>query len=148
MDLLRIIIFLLGVVCVVLFIPPLIIYRILNIGNATGLFAGLLFIAYGIFPKKISVFFQFLWKSIPGKTLVIFAGGIVICCILLAVIISSRMIQTVHQKPEDDVPLPVPGCQVKGTKPGLMLTERLEAAKDYPDTHANAVCILSFSSSK
>ena len=143
MQFIQIISFLLGVICVVLFIPPLIIYRILNIGNATGLLVGMLLILYGVFAKIIHAKIHTLWKSVWGKALVSIAGTMILCCVLLAVIISACMIRTVTKKPEGDVPLLVLGCQVKGTHPSLMLTERLEAADKYLKEHDNAVCILS-----
>ena len=35
------------------------------------------------------------------------------------------------------------GCGVNGDRPSLMLTERLDAAYDYLNTHEEVVCILS-----
>ena len=143
MQFIRIASFLLGITCVVLFIPPLIMYRILNIGNGTGLLVGILLILYGIFAKIVHVKIQTLWKSLLGKILVSIAVTMITCCVLLAIIISICMIKTVNKKPECEIPLLVLGCQVKDTHPSLMLTERLETAKDYLEKHEKAVCILS-----
>ena len=143
MQFIRIFIFLLGVTCVILFIPPLIMHQILNIGNATGLFAGMLLILYGVLAKTIHTKVHTLWESVLGKALVSIVCTVIVCCVLLAVIISICMIRTINTKPTGDVPLLVLGCQVKGTNPSLMLTERLETAKNYLDEHEKAVCILS-----
>ncbi|MCR5791988.1 MAG: YdcF family protein [Lachnospiraceae bacterium] len=78
-----------------------------------------------------------------GKALIGIGSAVIVGCVLLAVIISFRMIRTIQTKPTGDVMLLVLGCQVKGTNPSLMLTERLETAKKYLDEHENAVCILS-----
>ncbi len=143
MQFIRITSFLLGITCVILFIPPLTLHRILNIGNATGLLVGILFILYGIFAKIIHVKIQTLWKSVFGKALISIAGTMIVCCVLLAIIISVCMIRAVNKEPDSDVPLLVLGCQVKGTHPSMMLTERLETANKYLKEHDNAVCILS-----
>ena len=143
MNILRIICLLAGIVCTILFLLPLITFRILNIGNATGLFIGLLLMICGLFLKQILEFVRFLRKSIWGKSLLFVVGGGMIFCLLSAVIISFFMIQSVHQTPTGDVPLLVLGCRVKGTRPSLMLTERLETARKYLNAHETTVCILS-----
>ena len=143
MSVLRIMSLILGVACIVLFIPPLVAYRILNIGNATGLLAGMVLIVYGIFAGAVNRGISTLWNSMPGKVLVCVVGCMLAAALIMAVIISILILNAAGTKASGDETLIILGCQVKGTSPSLMLTERLHAAMEYLDENENAVCILS-----
>lgn len=143
MNIIRVISLILGVACVVLFIPPLISYRILNIGNATGLAIGGLLILYGIFARAVNGVVSGLWSRLPGRIILGVIAVVIIACIVIACIISILMLRAAGTKSTGEETLIVLGCQVKGTRPSLMLTERLQAAKTYMDEHEEAVCILS-----
>ena len=143
MNAIRIISLMLGAVCIILFIPPLVAYRILNIGNATGLLVGVVFIINGVFVGKVNGLLTNLWSSPLGRILVSVAFSVIIFAVIMAIIISFLMLNAALKEPEGDETLIVLGCQVKGTSPSLMLTERLEAARAYLDEHEDACCILS-----
>lgn len=143
MNSIRILCILMGAVCILLFIPPLLMYRILNLGNATGLSVGVVLIVYGIFMGAVHKGIAAMWKYVPGKLLLCIVGLGIILCIFLVLAISFCMLRAIHTKPVGDETLIVLGCQVKGTKPSLMLEERLIAAKNYLDANEDAMCILS-----
>lgn len=143
MTVLRVISLFLGVACIVLFMPPLVMYRILNIGNATGLLTGLVLIVYGLFAGVVNRGISSLWNSTSGKVLVCLAGCLLAAALIMAIIISMLILNAAGTKPAGNETLIILGCQVKGTKPSLMLTERLNAAKTYMDEHKEVICILS-----
>ncbi|MBQ8084787.1 MAG: YdcF family protein [Lachnospiraceae bacterium] len=143
MTVLRVISLFLGVACIVLFMPPLVMYRILNIGNATGLLTGLVLIVYGLFAGVVNRGISSLWSSTSGKVLVCLAGCLLAAALIMAIIISMLILNAAGTKPAGNETLIILGCQVKGTKPSLMLTERLNAAKTYMDEHKEVICILS-----
>ena len=143
LNAIRIISLVLGAACIILFIPPLVMYRILNLGNATGLIAGVVFLINGVFAGKVNALLANLWRNTPGRVLVSGVFSVIILAVIMAIIISFLMLNAALKEPEGDETLIVLGCQVKGTSPSLMLTERLEAARTYLDEHEDACCILS-----
>lgn len=68
---------------------------------------------------------------------VIFIIGIAYVAFLTGLIINAD-----HTKPSEDSTVIVLGCQVQGSTPSLMLTNRLDAAYDYLTQHPNAKCIV------
>ena len=84
MTALRVISLFLGVACIVLFIPPLIMYRILNIGNATGLLVGVVLIIYGLLAVVVNRGISSLWNILPGKVLVCVAGCMLVAALVMA----------------------------------------------------------------
>lgn len=143
MKILRMIIVLLGVIMEVLFTLPLLTYGILNIGNATGIIIGAAFLTCGLLFDKIKILFRKLWTHRVLRGFMVIFGGGFIGLIILAIVITAFIITATFNKPVGDETVIVLGCQVKGTSPSLMLNERLIAAKDYLDSHENAICILS-----
>ena len=143
MTVLRVISLFLGVACIVLFMPPLVMYRILYIGNATGLLVGMVLIIYGLFAGVVNRGISSLWSSTSGKVLVCLAGCLLAAALIMAIIISMLILNAAGTKPAGNETLIILGCQVKGTKPSLMLTERLNAATTYMDEHKEVICILS-----
>ena len=53
------------------------------------------------------------------------------------------MVRASKTAPKDETVMIVLGCGVNGDRPSLMLTERLDAAYDYLNTHEEVVGILS-----
>lgn len=143
MKMLRIFIVLLGIAFIFFFILPVFTYRILNIGNITGLFVGFLLFVYGIAFNVVNDTLKVTWRAGLFKWLMIPVMGIVIMCFLTAMIIGGMMIKTCVNKPKNDSVLVVLGCKVIGTSPSLMLRERLDAALDYLKENPDTPCILS-----
>ena len=105
--------------------------------------AGVLFIFYGIFAKAVNAGVKGICGRLSGKIIVCIIGVGLVTCIVMAFIISILILKAAGTKPAGNETLIVLGCQVKGTSPSLMLTERLRAAKAYMEEHGDAVCILS-----
>lgn len=143
MKMLRIFIVLLGIAFIFFFILPVFTYRILNIGNITGLLVGFLLFIYGIAFNVVNDTLKVTWRAGLFKWLMIPVMGIVIMCFLTAMIIGGMMVKTCMNKPKDDSTLVVLGCKVIGNSPSLMLRERLDAALLYLNEHPDAPCILS-----
>ena len=132
-----------GIACILMFIPPLVMYRILNLGNATGLVIGFVLIIYGIFADVINKCIYKIWSVTIGRTVLCLCLVIVSAFILVAIIISVLIFKAASHVPTGDETLVVLGCQVKGQRPSLMLTERLTAAEAFLNENENSVCILS-----
>ena len=132
-----------GIVLIVWFILPYIVYGIINIGNVTGFIVGIVLILIGVFEQKICIFFRKKWTATSGKIVLSATGIIIASCIVIALYISVLMINATARAPEGDNILIVLGCQVKGTAPSLMLQERLDAALEYLDDHKDTICVLS-----
>ena len=143
MNIIRIVCIFVGAAFILLFIPPLIMYKIINIGNATGLLAGTILILYGFLANIINDRLGIIWNTKIGRPVFCALMAAFIICIIIACVISVLIIEAAKTMPAGDETLIVLGCQVKGTSPSLMLTERLNAAKEYLDKHENTVCILS-----
>ncbi|MCR5665186.1 MAG: YdcF family protein [Eubacterium sp.] len=139
----RIIVIVLGFICEILYTPPLFLYGIVNIGNATGIAIGVILILYGIFAFAINPLIKKIWKVTVGRVIVSVIAAIIILAIAAAVILSALIIHEATSSATGDETLVVLGCQVRGSSPSLMLRERLTAAQAYLDEHEDAVCILS-----
>lgn len=134
---------LLGVIGLIWFMLPYIIYRIMIIGNVTGICVSVLLILIGIFQKLIDRLLLTAWKRMAGKIILSIIGVIVTIMILLVIVMSGLMIHAAVKKPQQNATLIVLGCKVCGTDPSLMLEERLQAAYTYLNDHPDAVAILS-----
>ena len=139
----RILFTVLGAVAFIWFLLPKVIYRIINIGNLTGMAVGVLLIVVGIFFNRISGFFKRITKQKAGKVLMGALSVGVFAPILTALVLSCFMVSANLKKPSDEPVLVVLGCHVIGRSPSLVLRERLEAANAYLTEHPETVCILS-----
>lgn len=134
---------LLGLVMIVWFAIPFFLYRILNIGNVTGIAAGIVFALLGIFFERFMLKVQMLWRGFPGKVLLILCLAVVLGVAGTAVFETARIIQAAARKPAEDAVLVVLGCRVYGERPSLSLRERLDAAAEYLKKKEDAICIVS-----
>lgn len=140
----RVLIMLIGIFGVWIFFLPFLNRRVLNIGNATGLvlFGGVFL--YGFFFRGVNQFFQ-LWFKAGGlrkaTVLTFFVGSIAIFS--LAIFLSVKMYLGAGVKSAPGATAVVLGCKVYGTRPSLMLRERLAAAYTYLTLYPDASCILS-----
>ena len=139
----QIIITAVGLILTVWFILPIVTFGILNIGNATGITAGVLLTLYGLFAPKVNRMLLELWKRALGKIAISVIAVILAACVLCAAVMSLNMTKACLKKPNESDVVVVLGCKVIGTSPSLMLSERLKAAEDYLKKNENVVCILS-----
>lgn len=134
---------LVGGIGVLLFISPLFLYNILNIGNVTGLLVFGCILTYGIVPSAIHRFFGQWYQTKVGKWLLRIAEAMIVLTIVLVLVMSTKMFQAILNTPKDSVTVVVLGCQVKGENASLMLQERIDAAYDYLAAHPDASAVLS-----
>lgn len=132
-----------SLVAVVWFLIPYILFGIMNIGNATGIFSFLGLFLYGIKLKYINCWVKKSLKRGLGRILIslfaVLIGGIMI----LVVLFSFLMIKAANKIPNGDETVVVLGCRVYGERASLMLMERLDAAYEYLKENEEAICILS-----
>ena len=139
----RILSFVLSVICFVLNIGPVIISNQINIGVITGMAASLVFLLYGIMFEKINSAISKLWKKTFGKVMII-----IVCLCLTAVAITGGYIfgnilaySTPSERPTEYAI--VLGCKVNGTQPGIFLERRLRKAIEYLEKNPTCKAILS-----
>ena len=56
-------------------------YKILNLGNATGLIAGVVFLINGVFAGKVNVLLTNLWRSTLGRVLLSAVFSVIILAV-------------------------------------------------------------------
>lgn len=139
----RIIPMLFGAAALFLFGLPLILRRILNIGNATGLLIGSILLLYGIFMPGIHKKISGIWKKKPGKILLLFAVFCIVFVVVLAAVETVCIVKAAKKKPVENATLIVLGCKVYGEKASRTLRERLDAAYDYLVENEDTDCVLS-----
>lgn len=136
---------LIGLIGVVWFFLPFLLFRILNIGNITGFLLSVLFVLNGIFSENIILFCKNMWERNAGKAVLIVSGSILIFVVLLAALETGWMIHAANRRPaaDADVTLVVLGCRVYGSTPSIMLKERIDAAYANLKEHPERKCVLS-----
>ena len=139
----RIVPMLSGAAALFLFGLPLILRRILNIGNATGLLIGSILLLYGIFMPGIHKKTSSIWKKKPGKILLLFATFCIVFVVVLAAVETVCIVKAAKKKPAENATLIVLGCKVYGEKASRTLRERLDAAYDYLAENEDTDCVLS-----
>lgn len=144
MLVIRICLFLIGIIGVWWFFLPFMNRRILNIGNGTGMIVSVLFLLGGLFLSGWTDFGKkmYLAGGISKASLlgVGFLAGVIF---LLAGVTSAKMYFGSKVSPKEDATVIVLGCKVYGTRPSLMLRERLDAAYVYLKENPRSNCIVS-----
>ena len=140
---LRIVLFIAGFAGVFIFLYPFVTKGIKNIGNLTGVVLGICLILYAAWFHRVNCRVKKWLTRTAGKVIC----GIVLLIVLVAVGFATAgticMVRASKTAPKDETVMIVLGCGVNGDRPSLMLTERLDAAYDYLNTHEEVVCILS-----
>ncbi len=132
-----------GVLFFLWFLAPFITKRILNVGNGIGLLFSILLLCVGVFYQKLTVLTHALWLIPAGKVAILIIAVLLICVILFVLYTTGRILLALRKKPVDGSTLIVLGCKVYGTKPSLMLEERLNAAYTYLRNHPASDCVVS-----
>lgn len=143
MKILRISLFLSGIILLVWFSLPLCMFGILNAGNIAGISFSAILILYGFTLKKVNKYIYKLWQKRYGKMLLSFLLLISISVISFVIFATFKITGAFYNKPEKETTVVVLGCQVKAYGPSLMLTERLEAAYKYLNENEDLKCVLS-----
>lgn len=126
-----------------IFLVPFLFAGILNVGNLFGMGLSCVIIIYTALFEKVNEFVGHRLKK-RGFRCTFVAFSAVAAAFLILFIGSLVRIAIIDTDAGDgDVTLVVLGCQVKGDKPSLMLSERLDAAKEYLSENPNVCCIVS-----
>ena len=68
---------------------------------------------------------------------------IAVTLIILAAVISAFMLSAVNSPPPENSTVIILGCKVKGERPSLMLSKRINAAYEYLSENPDTMCIVS-----
>ncbi len=157
--------FLLCAICLILFLLPMLVAGIVNIGNVTGVLVSLILMGYILFTKPIHAFILVQWNKDEGKTYhfcqksapstpagsglpwrrvtLLGTGFFALLIASLVVIETACMIGACTKAPTENATAIVLGCRVYGERASLSLVERLEAAYDYLSENPEATCVVS-----
>lgn len=122
----------------IFFLP--IITGIINIGNSAGMFACAALFFVTIHWSKL---FELFCKNKALRITAIIITAIAVALIILAAVISAFMLSAVNSPPPENTTVIILGCKVKGERPSLMLSKRINAAYEYLSENPNAMCIVS-----
>lgn len=139
----NIIISLVGATILVLFLAPLAVYGILNVGNAIGISFGIIVLAYGLLFSRVNSLLKRIWKRAVGRVILIIVSAIIIAMLVIAVIISVDIISHFKHETDHESTVVVLGCRVREDGPSLMLKERINAAYEFLCENPESKCILS-----
>lgn len=132
------ILYLVSFACLLLFLLPSA-FGVFNVGSLGGVTLALLGFLYGRCDKVVDAKVASLWKKTGGKIVLTALLLLALCMVGLL----GRIVLSARQTNEGGRTVVVLGCQVRGTQPSLMLSCRLEAARDYLLAHEEAVAVLS-----
>lgn len=120
-----------------------VLYRVLNIGNLTGIaiFCTLIFLT--LLSTPIKHLLEKIWKKKAGKIVLSIAAVILATALIIVGIETACIIGACNNTLQGDETLVVLGSQVKRTGPSLMTCYRLDAAKEVLDEYPDMLCILS-----
>ncbi len=132
-----------GVLCFLWFAAPLVANGILNLGNLTGMGMSALLIIYGVGQKRIHVYIAEIARARSGRVILLMICAMAALVAGTALAETYCMVKSARNAPPPGTPAVVLGCSVKGTRPGTILAERLNAAYRYLQKNPGSPCILS-----
>ena len=131
----------LGILVVVLFLPPFVMYGLLGVGNMLGYALGAVLFLLGFFGWKR----KRAGKNPAGtgwrRVLRRVVSAIVIVCLLLAAVETGFIVRGAGSAPAGNATAVVLGCRVNGSTPSLTLRERIMAAYHYLSENPEAYCV-------
>ncbi len=125
---------------------PFLVARIRNVGVFVPVAIGLIGLAAAVFASKTEQIVRWLLGSGKGVHIAMYTvGGIVGALVLLFIGVSVLMLVCANKQPPSNsaVTVVVPGAQIHGDRPSLMLSHRLQAAAQYLEGNPHAVCVVS-----
>lgn len=128
----------------IIFISPVTMGVIFNIGNAVGIFVSGTMCLIFTFWKPFTKLIRTLWDKPAGKIFLIIVSAVLTVCVIIAIVISIFMIKAADDPPPDENnTLVVLGCKVNNGKPSIMLGRRLNAAYEYLSEHNSVNVVVS-----
>lgn len=143
MNLIQVIFMILASLMLLWFVAPILIWRILNVGNILGIAGCFTVILGSVFWKDIFRFISSFWTSIGGKICLSIVGIALAIGLIFAGTMSFLMIKSACNAPSGNTTVVVLGCRVYGTKPSLMLSQRMDKAIEYLNENPEAKAVLS-----
>lgn len=139
----RLILFLFGILGCTGFIVPFLTRRILNVGNLAGMLICIILVLYAVFMARIHQWIQLFWQKTSGKIVLGICAAGSVMAVVLVVVMTSLMVKAACTKPAPNATLIVLGCKAYGERPSIMLEERLKAAMEYLNENPASACIVS-----
>lgn len=143
MNFMQILVVIVAGLMLIWFIAPIVIWRILNVGNLLGILCSTGVILTSIFWKSFSNFICSFWTSIGGKICISGVAVILTLGIVFGGTMSVLMTKSASNAPKKGATAVVLGCRVYGTNPSLMLVQRMDKAIDYLEKNPEAKAVLS-----
>lgn len=137
----KIILIVLELMLLAVFVIPVFL-EIVNAGNIAGILVSVILLLATFFWDRFYGFIQNICTYTGGKIITVFAALVICLGTGFAAFLSVKMINAANNAPEEPVTAVVLGCHVKGTKPSLMLTRRLEAACEYLKENPDVKCVV------
>lgn len=125
------------------FLQPLTIAGILNVGNAVGMGVCVLLAGVaGAWPRVVRLVSALVKRRsgrlVVGAVAVVVGLGVVWCGVL-----SARMVGAMRAEPEEPATLIVLGCKVEGDRPSVALLRRIDTAAEYLLAHPSVLVVVS-----
>lgn len=140
----KIIPLLISLALLIIFISPITMGVIFNIGNAVGIFVSGTMCLIFMFWRPFTNLIRTLWSRPAGKIFLSIVSVILAVCIILAIVISIFMVRASNDPPPDEnTTVVVLGCKVNNNRPSLMLKRRLDCAYEYLSEHDNVNVVVS-----
>ena len=139
----NILLILLGLVGDAWCIAPIYVFRILNIGNLTGIAVFSVCLVLGLFWKRTKTLIKKMRQKKPLRYIINGIYAFIIMIALLVVVETICMISANTAAPVGDETIVVLGSRVFSYGPSKMTASRLDSAYDYMLNHQDAVCVLS-----
>lgn len=117
--------------------------HIFNAGSLIGAAVGTVLIALGVFMPLVKKAVSKMWKNRIGKGFLIAIISIVAIALALFFAALGTIISAQANTAENQKTLIVLGCQIRGSTPSRMLSDRINAAYDYLSENPEAVAVLS-----
>ncbi len=140
----KIIPLLISLALLVIFISPVTMGVIFNIGNAVGIFVSGTMSLIFLFWKPFTNLVKSLWNKPAGRVLLSIVCAVLTICVILAIVISIFMVRASNDPPPDENnTVVVLGCKVNNGRPSVMLKRRLDCAYKYLSEHDSVNVIVS-----
>lgn len=142
-TLVRLVLLIIEVLALSWCISGYVIYRVLNIGNLTGIAIFCTLILLTVFFTPFKRLIKNIWPKKAGKIILSILSALLVVALILVNIETACIIMACNNTLKGDETLVVLGSQVKRTGPSLMTCYRLDAAKEVLDEYPDMLCILS-----
>ena len=125
------------------FLQPLTIAGILNVGNAVGMGVCVLLAGVALAWPRVVRFVSALVKRRSGRLAVGAVAVVVGLGVVWCGVLSARMASRMFAEPDAPATVVVLGCKVEGDRPSVALLRRVDTAADYLLAHPSVQVVVS-----